>query len=224
MSRKYSVLILLLLAVVAPFAALADRIYLEPADLEPGKTATLGIVLENYQDYYGFQAEVKLPSGLQFVKGSDGDADITLSGRADGGEYRVNSNVLADGTLIMGAFSANHSAFASNDGVLINLNVTVSDDFNGGTVEISKVMFIDNQDKDVEFDSTSASYGVASTYGIGDVNGDGEVDIADVVTLVDFISGITIPSFIEAVADVNGDDEIDIADVVTLVDGISNNE
>ncbi len=225
MNKKFSILILFLLAMVAPFAASADRIYLEPADLEPGKTATLSILLENYShEYYGFQAEVTLPEGLQVSKTADGEADITLSDRAASGEYQVNSNVLADGTLIMGAFSANHRPFTGNDGVLVNLNVVVSDDFKGGSVEVSKVMFIDSQDKDVEFDSTSASYGVAPAYAIGDVNGDGDVDIADVVVLVNHISGAGTTSFVEGASDINGDGDIDIADVVALVNRISNNE
>ncbi|MDE7346224.1 MAG: Ig-like domain-containing protein, partial [Muribaculaceae bacterium] len=163
MNRKYLTAILFLLTIIAPFAVSADRFSLEPADLEPGKTATLQFVLDNSREYYGFQTEVTLPAGLQAVKRSDGELDITLSGRADGGEFKVNSNVLADGSLIMGAFSANHRPFSGTDGVLVGLNVSVSESFAGGNVELSNVMFIDSQDKDVEFDSTSAWVGVAVT-------------------------------------------------------------
>ena len=97
----------MLLTLAAPFRAAADSFYLKAADLELGKTETLQFVLDNWQEYYGFQAEVKLPAGLQAVKGSDGELDITLSDRASDGDYKVNSNVLSDNALIMGAFSAN---------------------------------------------------------------------------------------------------------------------
>lgn len=59
---------------------------------------------------------------------------------------------------------------------------------------------------------------------IGDVNGDGDVDIADVVVLVNHISGAGTTSFVEVASDINGDGDIDIADVVALVNRISNNE
>ncbi|MBD5323281.1 MAG: Ig domain-containing protein, partial [Bacteroides sp.] len=163
MTNKCINTFLTLLTVAAPFGAVADRFYVVPADLEPGKTETLRFVLENSQDYYGFQAEVKLPEGLTALENSEGDLDITLSSRADGGNYMLNSNTLGDGMLIMGAFSASHMSFTGDDGVLVNLNVSVADDFAGGTVELSDIMFIDSQDKDVEFDSTSAYFGVAAT-------------------------------------------------------------
>lgn len=70
--------------------------------------------------------------------------------------------------------------------------------------------------------SASCTVTVIPAFELGDVNGDGETDIADVVTLVKFISGADSSSFVKEVADVNGDGEIDIADVVTLVKRISN--
>lgn len=153
----------LLLALIAPITALADRFYVEPADLEVGKTATLVFILENSQDYYGFQAEVKLPEGLEALKGSDGELEIALSGRADAGEFSVNSNVLADGKVIMSAFSSNHKPFTGDNGVLVNMSISVAEDFTGGSVEVSNVMFTDSMNKDVEFDSSSATFGVKAT-------------------------------------------------------------
>ena len=150
----------MLLTLGTPFKAVADSFYIQPAELEPGKTETLRFVLENSQDYYGFQAEVRLPAGLEAVMESNGMLDITLSARADEGNFRVNSNLLPDGTLIMGAFSASRKPFTGNAGVLVSLNVSVADDFAGGAVDVYDVMFIDSQDKDVEFDSTSAYLGV----------------------------------------------------------------
>ncbi|MDE5586362.1 MAG: Ig domain-containing protein, partial [Muribaculaceae bacterium] len=163
MSRKYLIAFLLLLSMAVPFAASADSFYVEPADLELGKTEKLRFVLENSQEYFGFQAEVKLPAGLQVVKNSDGEPDVTLSSRADGGNYMVNSNMLDDGVLIMSAFSANRTPFSGDSGLLLDLNVLVTENFAGGTVELSDVMFIDSQDKDVEFDSTSAFLGITVT-------------------------------------------------------------
>ncbi|MDE6479925.1 MAG: Ig-like domain-containing protein, partial [Muribaculaceae bacterium] len=63
----------------------------------------------------------------------------------------------------MGAFSANLRPFTGDSGVLVNLNVSVADNFTGGDVEISNVRFIDSQDQDVKFDSTSTYFGVKVT-------------------------------------------------------------
>ena len=215
---------LLLLALIFPFAASADSFYPESADLKPGATGMIRLVLDNSQQYYGFQADIRLPEGIQMLKGSDGEPDITLSERADEGDYKVNSNILSDGTLILSAFSANHQPFSGTAGVLVNLNVSVSDDFSGGSVEISNVLFVSNQDTDVEFDSTSSTLGVASAYELGDVNGDGKVTGGDVVSLVNSIIGNQPSFFIESVADVNNDGKLTGGDVVSLVNIIINKQ
>lgn len=163
MKTRHLIATLLLLWIVAPFVASADRFYIDPVDFELGKTETVQFILENTQEYYGFQAEVRLPDGLNALKGSDGELDITLSSRADDGNFRVNSNVLPDGSLIMGAFSASHKPFSGNDGVLVDLKVSVADSFKGGSIEISGIILIDEQNKDVDFESTSSTIGVMVT-------------------------------------------------------------
>lgn len=215
---------MLLLMLILPFAVSADRFYPESADLNPGSTGTICLVLDNSQQYYGFQADLRLPEGIQMLKGSDGEPDITLSERADEGEFRVNSNVLTDGTLILSAFSTNHQPFTGTKGVLVNLNVLVSDNFSGGTVEISNVLFISSIDTDVEFDSTSSLLGIAPLYELGDVNGDGKVTASDVVSLVNCIIGNKPSSFIDEVADVNKDGKISASDVVSVVNIIINKQ
>lgn len=59
-------------------------------------------------------------------------------------------------------------------------------------------------------------------YTLGDVNDDDLIDIADIVTLVNHISGTVPDVFVEEAADVNQDNIIDVADIVTLVNMISN--
>ncbi|MDE7347325.1 MAG: Ig-like domain-containing protein [Muribaculaceae bacterium] len=163
MNRKYIIAFLMLLMLAAPFGAAADRFYIEPVDMKLGETGTLQFILDNSQDYYGFQAEVRLPEGLQVIKGSDGELDITLTSRAGDGDYRINSNMLSDESFIMGSFTANSIPFKGDSGVLVNLSVSVADDFAGGTVEVSNIMFIDGEAGDVAFDSTSAYIGVMVT-------------------------------------------------------------
>ncbi|MDE6649416.1 MAG: Ig-like domain-containing protein [Muribaculaceae bacterium] len=163
MKQNFLTTILLLLSIVAPFAASADSFKVKAVNLEPGNPeGVLEFVLVNTQEYYGFQAEVTLPAGLTAVpEGDKGDLDITLSDRAK--NYQVNSNTLADGTIIMGAFSQYGKPFTGNDGVLASMKVKVAEGYKGGDVEVTDIYFIDAQDKDVEFDPTSTKVGIGVT-------------------------------------------------------------
>ena len=51
----------------------------------------------------------------------------------------------------------------------------------------------------------------------GDANGSGDVNVADVVTTVNYASGLSPQPFIFEAADMNGDQEIDILDVVGII-------
>lgn len=164
MKQKYFIAILLLLSLVTPLAALADSFKVNPVNLEQGKTGTLTFTLENTQDFYGFQAEIKLPAGLVAVKASDGKKlDVTLSSRAGAGNYFVNSNTLSSGNLIIGAFSQNHKPFTGNSGALFDLKVQVADNFAGGDVTVTNIKLIDINDKDVTAVSTQELIGVAAS-------------------------------------------------------------
>ena len=51
----------------------------------------------------------------------------------------------------------------------------------------------------------------------GDANGDGKIDTADVVAIVNHLSGKSDSSFSEKAADANGDGKIDVSDVVNII-------
>ena len=52
---------------------------------------------------------------------------------------------------------------------------------------------------------------------MGDANGSGDVDVADVITTVNYASGLDPKPFIFEAADMNADNEIDILDVVNII-------
>lgn len=56
----------------------------------------------------------------------------------------------------------------------------------------------------------------------GDVNGDGVVNIADVICIVNYVTGKPNANFVFAAADVNGDSVVDIADAVGVMNIILN--
>ncbi len=139
-------------------ASAADRFYVEAANIEPGETKTLSFNLDNDQTFYGFQADITLPEGLEIITNTSGKADVTLSSRCDG-SYTTVSNVLASGAVRLGAFSTSHAAISGNSGALLYLKVKADDDFAGGTLSISNILFVGANDHDVEFPDYSIVLG-----------------------------------------------------------------
>ena len=154
--RTLMVLALLFGAMSA--ASAADRFYVKAANIEPGETKTLSFNLDNDLTFYGFQADITLPEGLEIITNTSGKADVTLSSRCDG-SYTTVSNVLASGTVRLGAFSTSHTAISGNTGALLYLKVKADDDFAGGTLSISNILFVGENDHDVEFPDYSIVLG-----------------------------------------------------------------
>lgn len=139
-------------------ASAADRFYVDAANIEPGETKTLSFNLDNDQTFYGFQADITLPEGLEIITNTSGKAEVTLSSRCDG-SYSTVSNLLASGEVRIGAFSTSHTAISGNSGALLYLKVKAADDFVGGTLSISNILFVGANDRDVEFPDYSIVLG-----------------------------------------------------------------
>lgn len=150
----YSGIILLML--LLPFAAGASRLSVEAGNLERGKTNTLRLVLDNAdQEFYGFQADVWLPYGVEPARGDNGELAISLSDRADKGGYTLSANVLSNGEVRMGTYSTNKTPFSGDSGVLVNMTVYVAPDFYGGDVTIGNILMVDSESNDIQLDSYS---------------------------------------------------------------------
>ncbi|MDE6787560.1 MAG: hypothetical protein K2J46_11060, partial [Muribaculaceae bacterium] len=68
MRQKFLLTMLVLLSIVASIAAFAtDSFTIKPVEVELGKTATIEFNLENDQDFFGFQADVILPTGIEIT-------------------------------------------------------------------------------------------------------------------------------------------------------------
>ena len=81
-----------------------------------------------------------------------------------------------------------------------------------------KVLSTDLQEYDVS--NVVAATPVTATR--GDANGSGSVDVADIITTVNYITGLQPKPFVFDAADMNKDRLIDIFDVVSIIQGILN--
>ena len=73
-----------------------------------------------------------------------------------------------------------------------------------------------------EYDISNVVSATPLTATRGDANGSGEVDVADVVTTVNYVTGLEPHPFVFDAADMNSDQIIDIFDIVGIIRGILN--
>lgn len=128
-------------------ASATDRLFVDATYIEPGETRTLTLSLENEALYYGFQADINLPKGLEFVE-ENGTAEIRLSARMNS-SYAIVTNLLNRGSLRVGAFSSTHSPIAGNSGTLVSVNVVADDEFAGGELSLTNIHFAGENDRNV---------------------------------------------------------------------------
>lgn len=138
-------------------AAAADRFYLDAVNVEPGETKTLIFNLDNSQEFYGFQADIVLPAGLEIVK-LNGRPDCTLSSRVDA-SYTLVSNLLANGNIRLGAFSTDHTSISGDRGALLYVHVKAGANFSTGSLLIRNILFVNVVDRDVELPDYSIELG-----------------------------------------------------------------
>jgi len=160
MKKSISSRLLIMLAMLLgalPAASAADRFYADAVNIEPGETRTIAFSLDNSMEFFGFQADINLPEGLEIVQ-VNGKADCTLSSRANS-SYALVSNQLSTGVVRVGAFSTDHTAISGNSGVLLYVNVHASDSFNGGTMSITDILFTNSANSDVSLPDYTVEFG-----------------------------------------------------------------
>ena len=151
------ILLLTLLFGVMSAAWAEDRFYIDAVNIEPGETKTLAFNLDNSQEYYGFQADITLPEGVEIVMNGS-KPDITLSSRTDA-SYTIVSNLLSSGAVRLGTFSTSHTPISGNSGALLYIKVSADDNFVGGTISLTDILFIDANDRDVHLPDFSIDLG-----------------------------------------------------------------
>lgn len=125
----------------------ASSFYAEDFKIPAGGSVDLDFMLDNDQDFVGFQFDLVLPEGLDIVSSGDG-VECSLSSRTDG-SYSLFSNVLADGSVRIGAFSTQNTPMQGNSGKLLSVRLVSSDTFVEGVLQIKNIRFVDKNNKDV---------------------------------------------------------------------------
>lgn len=135
-----------------------DCVLIEDFSIEPGKTQTVELSLNNNDKYAGVQFDIELPEGLQIVPGS-------IKGTSRTADYTFMLNNAGNRIL---AFSASDEAFTGNNGAIMSFTVKATDDFNyGSTITINNVVFCNSEHHRVVGNGSYAQ--VSTTTGIDDM-------------------------------------------------------
>ena len=123
---------------IQDYASTRDGLAIEPITIATGETRTLNILLNNdEQDYSALQCQIVLPNGVELL-----EAEGIERGRQHNCSIRksdVNDNVYS----LMSVSQAG-SSFAGNEGKILRLTVTASDEFDTTTaqVELTNIMLV----------------------------------------------------------------------------------
>lgn len=203
------------LALVVAFAGTAqDRLYIKNFYIEAGETLLVPVLLVNDTAYSGLQTDLYLPEGL-CLDMEDDEYIIDLTSRKDN-SHTVVSRLMDDGAIRIYVSSMSARVFSGNNGPIMTLSLTASNDFEGQKI--------------IELKNSICAEAIGTRHVLkdeickvnpeplkGDVNGDGEVNIADINVIVNIILGGRVDPSTMTRADVNGDGEVNIGDINAII-------
>lgn len=213
--RKISALCLALMVSASVWAE--DKVsVVSPLSIKAGAKKQVAISLENSTEFTAFQMDIKLPEGLTL------DESSFKSCRTSDATYH---NILAgdvDGKKRVVAYSAKFSGSDLEDGnkpltgesgdYVLYFDVSASDSYTGGDIEVSNVIFATSSDGSTLNDASSKD-GII----FGDVNGDKDVDGQDVTKFIQYYLRKNPKDFNKVAADMNFDGEIDGQDATKAI-------
>lgn len=201
---------------VTPRPTSGNYMYVEKQIVKPGQAVQIPVELvvdELYEEeIVGFQCNIKLPEGFDFVKNSKGNAVITLNqDRIDG--HSVTSMLKADGTLNIGCASMSLGAFTDLDGAIMYVSVMAKEGMADGeyAMQISNVR-LSTEDEEIQCPTITQALEVKN-FTLGDLNDDGDWTILDVTLTIKHMLEET---YTEA-GDMNEDGSITILDVTKVI-------
>lgn len=197
-------------------SVLDNAIYLEQVESRIGVTMDIPVMLKNSYPVRGFIFTMELPEGST-INSWEPSTNRLPSGATLSDMF---SPAKIDGNKINVACTLNYgnATFTGNDGEIGTVNVTFANDMEVGEypIYLTACDISDAGGTDKKLADIKATL-VLEDYVVGDANSDGEVLIGDVITILNYIVGVTSENFNEKAADANGDGEILIGDVIAVL-------
>ncbi len=174
----------------------------------------LPVSMTNEKNITAFQCDIILPNGVSLVSIED-EYDFLFAGR-ESRTHSITSELQADGSVRVVAFSSKNSAFDGNSGELFTIPLLASDNTGDFNIWIKNIILVD--DSNNEQATTDVNFWLTvKDYLHGDANIDNKVTISDATTTVSYILGETPEPFLLAAADVTADGSVTINDVTGII-------
>jgi hypothetical protein len=106
-----------------------------------GNRMRIAISLNNWRPYFTFQMDVKMPKGMKLV-------DQSLSDRAT--TQTLYANDWSGKTRIV-AFTMGRDVFEGDNGAVLYLDVETDENYNGGSIQYSNIVFTTIESQGVKF-------------------------------------------------------------------------
>ena len=117
-----------------------NSFYINDFSIQEGETKQIAINLTNNIAFSGFQADIRLPEGLELCE-EDGDYMVSLSDRK-GNDHVLTSALRSDGSVRLLSYSLNLKDFADSEGALVYLTVKAAEKFVGDfEINIDNIIF-----------------------------------------------------------------------------------
>lgn len=127
-----------------PFA-----IYSKPVTGTAGETITISLEMKNESPVSGFQVDIVLPEGIEFVKDEYDyyEADKSMSRLISTKSHTFESNLQPDGSLRLLCYSGKNTAFEGNDGEVAIFEIKISNDaiIGSSTILLKEIVLTDDQ-------------------------------------------------------------------------------
>ena len=198
---------------------LPNAIYIDRTTAYVGTQLTLSVKMKNWVQTEGFQFDLYLPQGVNFVVDRNGNPMAYLSNQRTSlqNTNTFRAAIRPDGALRVFAASTNGSVIAGNDGEVCTVMLSVSSNMKTGIYPliIKEIALSDVSATSYRVNYVKTTLEIESDAIWGDINGDGMVSISDVTALINILltdSGDDYPN-----ADLNGDGSVAIGDVTTLI-------
>ena len=109
-----------------------DKFYINDFSIAPGETKEVELCLLSTQPYRGFQVNVYMPEGLDFVYDEEEYEYVIPSVRIPLGKWSYQSEKVADGSLLISGMASNNKfPLAAGDGALFTFKVKASENLTG---------------------------------------------------------------------------------------------
>ena len=117
-----------------------NSFYINDFSIQEDETKQIAINLTNNIAFSGFQADIRLPEGLELCE-EDGDYMVSLSDRK-GNDHVLTSALRSDGSVRLLSYSMNLKDFADSEGALVYLTVKAAEKFVGDfEINIDNIIF-----------------------------------------------------------------------------------